>query len=86
MRSVFRARLAAPSPKFWIKLRKRCTAAAGGLTLATAGLAAIPGIPQIIVTTLGYIVAMLSGAAAVSFLAVDDPSELPTHDTTTGTT
>lgn len=75
-------RLRLPAPTFWRKLRRRALAAAATLGTATAGLALLPqDHPMVRVGTyiIGGVTLMLTGAATVASLAVDDASQLPTE-------
>jgi hypothetical protein len=81
MTHVLIARLKAPTPAFWRKLRSRCLVAAGTLGGATATLAVLPQEnPAVKLLTYGTaaLTLMLTGAATVASLACDsDPSTEP---------
>ncbi|UOR06233.1 hypothetical protein MUN82_03855 [Hymenobacter aerilatus] len=77
-------RLRLPSPQFWRKLRARALVAAGTLGTATAGLAMLPqDNPLVHIGTycIAGLTLMLTGAATVASLAVDDAAQLPAEPT-----
>ena len=78
------ARLQAPTPQFWRKLRTRSLAAAAVIGTASGTLASLPqenAFVKLATYALGGLSLMLTGAATVASLAVDDPDQLPTAPT-----